>query len=107
MVGTLVEIKQVEFDALPVLSFEFEDTQLSTTFAAIELDVRLDTGEKLPVRNAVIDDDLNGLFHFEFLQDEVPAGTHQAEVIFYDIGVPTNTFRLPEEPLRLVIRERV
>lgn len=105
--GTLVEVRQVELDALPLLSLEFEGTELSTTFATIQLDVRLNTGEKLPIRSAIIDDDLNGFFHFEFLQDEVPNGVHQAEVIFSDINVPTSTFRLPIVPLRLFMRERV
>ena len=101
------EIRQVAYDALPILAMEFEDTQISTTFADIQLDVRLETGAKLPIRSAIIDDDLNGLFHFEFQQDEVPPGVHTADVIFSDISVPTDTFRLPEEPLRLVMRERV
>lgn len=102
------EVIQVAYDALPVLSFEFEGVQLSTTFDDIELDVRLHTGAKLPIRSAVVDDDLNGFFHFEFAQDEVPPGVHQAEIIFSDLAVPTDTFRLPERaPLRLIIRERV
>ena len=107
MAGTLVEIRQVAFDALPILSFEFEDTQLSTTFADIQLDVRLESGDKLPIRSAIIDDDINGFFHFEFLQDEVPPGVHTGELIFSDINVPTDTFRLPEEPMRIFLRRRV
>ena len=102
-----VEIRQVELDALPILSFEFENTQISTTFTNIQLDVRLNTGERLPLRNAIIDDDVNGFFHFEFAQDEVPAGVHEADLIFYDITVATNTFRLPEKPLQIYMRSRV
>ena len=102
-----IELKRVEFDALPTIGFELVDTKLSTSFDDIEMDIRLETGRKLPIRSAIVDDDDNGIFHFEFSQDEIPAGIHKADLVFHSVTTPTDTFRIPdEESIRLVVRER-
>lgn len=107
MAGQIVELRRVAGDALPTVAFDI-DVVLSTSFDDIQLDVRLETGVKLQIRSMIVDNDANGLFHFEFAQDEIPAGVHTADLIFHDLVVPLETFTIPEDMTMIIIaRERV
>ena len=103
MAGPVV-LRRVAQDALPILSFVFEGVQLTTQFALIELELRFESGKRLlPRKQWVIDDDINGVFHFEFAEGEIPAGTHRGELLIFDLNTPTDKFTLPDKTEFVVI----
>lgn len=105
--GTQIVQKRVEGAGLPDLAFEFDPpVELSTTYSSIRAVVRLDSGTKL-VKNAVIDDDTNGVFHFEFDDGEIPDGCHEVELEFINL-VTGKLLVVPEgNPIRWDTRARI
>lgn len=99
-------LKRVANDSRPTISIEI-GLKISTTYSDIKLDVRLQSGRKLPIRSMIIDDDENGIIHFEFNEGEIVEGIHTADLMFYDISNPTEYFTLPEdEPIQIIARAR-
>ncbi len=96
----------VQADELPNIRFTFPDLQLSTSFASLQMVVRRSDGAEI-TKNAIIDDDLKGIFHFEWAPGDLIPGVHEMELRTQDI----NTLKImtipSEKPLRLVVRERV
>lgn len=103
---TPIVIKRVDGAGLPDLAFAFDPAvQLSTTYSSIKAIVRLDTGIKL-TKDAVVDDDANGVFHFEFADGEVYAGVHEVELEFVDLATGKTLIVPDVAPIRWDVRAR-
>lgn len=97
----------VSLDELPDFVFEIDvETPLSTTFSSITLDVRRPDRSKI-MKAAIVDDDENGIFHFEWTAGDLIEGAHYAELVLVDINT-SKPLTLPErDPIRFVARGRV
>ncbi len=94
----------VELDTRPVLSLELEDTDLAQ-FTSITLRMRRPDGTVVEVE-ATIDDEPNGLFHFEWGADDLQQGTSEIEIVF--VGTDDSILTLPAEgPIRGVVRKKI
>lgn len=99
-----IVIHYVDTDELPILSFEYEDQDLSV-FASIVLRIRRPDG-RLIEKAAVIDDAPGGLFHFEFAVGDLIFGHNRAEVRFTDLSGKSETFPA-EAPIAIIVRGEV
>lgn len=101
------ELRRVENAGLPNIDFAFDPPlELSTSFSSIKGVTRLNTGLKV-IKDAVIDNDALGIFHFEFDDDEIPAGVHKFEMEFTSL-ISGKLLIIPEKAaIRIDARERV
>jgi hypothetical protein len=100
-------VHRVEGAGLPDLMFRFSsDLELSSTFSSIKGVVRLNSGIKL-VKDAVIDSDAEGVFHFEFDDDDIHAGMHHFEIEFVSLASGKILIVPDGAPILLDTRERV
>jgi len=98
-----IMVRWVSEDELPQLDFEFEGEDISS-YVSIKLRLRFQSGILLE-RDAVVDDAPNGEFHFEFAANEIPAGSHQMEVVFEPVADKHETWPA-EAPILLEVRRR-
>lgn len=101
------DVKQlffVEGDSAKDINVEIESTLL--TFSAILLRIRFESGLK-EEKTAVIDDVLNGIFHFEWTAGQPPDGTHKAEIVFQRTGDDFELHVPARRPLLLIVRGNV
>lgn len=101
-----IVLKRVEGAGLPDLGFRFDPpVQISATYSSIKAFVRLDTGISIE-KDAVIDDDANGVFHFEFDDGEIYAGVHEIELEFVDLATGKTSIEPKSSTIRWDVRAR-